>query len=78
MERAVVAIGGEAVKNHPSSFYFPNSRMLLTVYVDDLLLAGPDGGHEAIWQGLRKQKIALEDPESLERFLGRKHITTSQ
>ena len=43
--------------------------MLLTVYVDDLLLAGPDGGHEAIWKGFRAQKIALEDPEPLERFL---------
>ena len=60
-------IGGTSVDNHPSSFYFAQSKMLLTVYVDDMMLAGPDGGHDEIW--------ALEDPESLERFLGRTHIT---
>jgi len=51
--------------------------MLLTVYVDDLLLAGPDGGHEAIWKGLTDKKIQLDPPESLERFLGRTHVTLS-
>lgn len=77
LEKAVAAIGGEPVENHPSSFFFADSKMFLTVYVDDLLLAGPDGGHDKIWDGLKKQKIALEDAESLERFLGRTHITTT-
>jgi hypothetical protein len=67
-EKAVQKIGGISIPNHPSSFFFPASRMLLTVYVDDLLLAGPDGGHAAIW---------LEDPEPLDRFLGRSHRTVT-
>lgn len=47
--------------------------MLLTVYVDDLLLSGPESGHAAVWQGLRDQKIDLDPPEQLDRFLGRTH-----
>ena len=77
LEKAVQKIGGRAIPNHPSSFFFPASRMLLTVYVDDLLLAGPDGGHAAIWNGLKAKGIALEDPEPLDRFLGRSHQTTT-
>ncbi len=75
MERAVEKIGGRPVQHHPSPVFFAESKMLPTFYVDDLMLAGPDGGHDAIWNGLKKQKIALEDPDSLERFLGRTHIT---
>ena len=51
--------------------------MLLTVYVDDLLLAGPDGGHQDVWDGLKDKKIQLEPPESLDRFLGRSHVTVT-
>ena len=77
LERAVKAIGGTPVVNHPSSFFFKSSRMLLTVYVDDLLLAGPHGGHQEIWNGLKAEKIQLEPPESLDRFLGRSHVTVT-
>ena len=35
-----------AVPAHPSSFWFPKERLLLTVYVDDLLLRGPAENHE--------------------------------
>ena len=49
--------------------------MLLTVYVDDLLLAGPKGWHSQIWSALANEKIALEESESLTRFLGRNHVT---
>ena len=73
LEKAVRAIGGEPVPDHPSSFFFSATKMLLTVYVDDLMLAGPKGGHAEIWKGLSDQKIALEEPESLSRFLGRGH-----
>ena len=48
--------------------------MLLTVYVDDLLLSGPVGNHAGFWSALREiGKIKIEDPEILERFLGRRH-----
>jgi len=72
---AVRACGGAPVPTHPSSFWFPEEKMLLSVYVDDLLLSGPKGGHAKIWEKLRKgsEPIALDDPEPLDRFLGRGH-----
>jgi hypothetical protein len=70
---AVVAIGGEKIPNHPSSFWFPEKRALLTVYVDDLMLAGPRGSHSSIWEALRAHPIDIDTPEPLTRFLGRTH-----
>ena len=48
--------------------------MLLTVYVDDLLLSGPNAGHAPTWAALKNAGIALEDAEDLYRFLGRTHV----
>ena len=69
-------MGGEPVENHPSSYWFEGSKLLLTVYVDDLLLSGPTENHEGFWYQLRygKNPIKLEDPEKLSRFLGREHV----
>ena len=46
--------------------------MLLTVYVDDLMLSGPEGHHEDFWKALVKE-VNIEEPEALDRFLGRHH-----
>ena len=75
LEAAVEAAGGESVREHPSSYWFPKDRMLLTVYVDDLLLSGPVANHDKIWNALKSgdTKITLEDAEPLDRFLGRTH-----
>ena len=75
LTKAVRKRGGIPVSGHPSSFWFEESRMLLTVYVDDLLLSGPSERHEAFWRNLREgpDAIRLEDPETLGRFLGRHH-----
>ena len=72
LSAAVHPLGGEAVKEHPSSFWFEESRLLLTVYVDDLLLSGPEEAHTPFWTKLR-QSIDIENPEPLDRFLGRTH-----
>ena len=50
--------------------------MLLTVYVDDLLLSGPEENHDKIWQRLQtgENPIKLDPPEPLDRFLGRTHV----
>jgi len=76
LEAAVEKCGGEAVEGHPSSFWFASERLLLTVYVDDLLLSGPEENHDAFWQRLRHgpAPIDIEDPEPLGRFLGRDHV----
>ena len=70
---AVEAIGGESVTNHRSSFWFPAYKLLLTVYVDDLLLSGPIGNHASIWKALKEHPIKIDEPEVLSRFLGRTH-----
>ena len=75
LTKAVLECGGVAVENHPSSFWFPVERMLLTVYVDDLLLSGPTENHNKVWKRLRhgQTPIHMEDPEPLDSFLGRTH-----
>jgi hypothetical protein len=75
LTKAIEECGGKPVQNHPSSFWFKDSKLLLTVYVDDLLLSGPAGAHDQLWKDLRK-KINIEDPEPLDRFLGRTHIVS--
>jgi len=74
LTEAILKIGGEPIPTHPSSFWFDKTKMLLTVYVDDLLLSGPDAGHAPTWAALRGAGIALEDAEELYRFLGRTHV----
>ena len=75
LNAAVDKIGGERIPNHPSSFWFDKHKALLTVYVDDLLLAGPVSCHSEIWHALSKAKIDLDPPEDLDRFIGRTHRT---
>ncbi len=55
-----------------------SSRMdclLLTLYVDDVLLSesGPESLHSAFWAELQK-RIAIEEPAPVDRCLGRKHL----
>ena len=73
LTKYVLELGGKVVERHPSSFWFSKERLLLTVYVDDLLLSGPSQHHEAFWQSLGKN-IDIGPPEQLCRFLGRAHV----
>ena len=57
----------------PSCYYFPNYKLALSVYVDDLTLSGPEVNHQKFREVLRKV-IQLEDPASLTTVLGRGHI----
>ena len=63
---------GETVPSHPSTFWFPKWKLLLTVYVDDLMLSGPCEHHDTFWKILLGL-VKLEEPEPLYRFLGRYH-----
>ena len=50
------------------------------VYVDDLLLSGPAGNHDKFWKMITDKNVGnirVEDPEPLDRILGRKHVTLS-
>ena len=70
---AIKKIGGLPIPDHPSSFWFATLQLLLTVYVDDLLLSGPVGNHDKIWNALKEYPIQLGEPEDVNRFLGRNH-----
>ena len=75
LNAAVEEIGGGPIENHPSSFWFPEHEIMLTVYVDDLMLAGPRVNLDKVWTPLRKL-VTTEEPESLDRFSGRTHDFT--
>ena len=65
-------LGGVDVDGHNSTFFFAELGLLLTVYVDDLLLSGPVDAHTLFWDVL-KGKVNLEEISGLGRFLGRYH-----
>ena len=65
-------LGGQPVDGHPSTFFFKERNLLLTVYVDDLLLSGSITSHTRSWEELGKV-IEIEDMGDLGRFLGRRH-----
>ena len=77
LTEAVLAAGGVPIDGHPSSFWFSSEKMMLSVYVDDLLLSGPEAQHDVIWSKIRSgdRPILIDDPEPLDRFLGRSHVT---
>ena len=73
LTKALIGLGGEPMKDHPSSYWFAESKLLLTVYVDDLLLSGPSANHSKFWEKLQAAKINIGEPEDLDRYLGRDH-----
>ena len=74
---AILKCGGIPIINHPSSFWIKPLKIMLTVYVDDLLCSGPVASHTKFWKMLTDKHvggISIDDPEPLDRFLGRKHV----
>ena len=43
-------LGGHEVPEFPGNFFFPDTKLLLSTYVDDLTLAGPEDQHEKFWE----------------------------
>ena len=62
----------QPLDGHQSSYFFPQQKLLLTVYVDDFLLSGPEKEHAPFWEKLSKH-VKLEEITGLGRFLGRYH-----
>ena len=74
---AIVKGGGAPIVNHPSNFWIKSLSIMLTVDVDDLLCSGPVASHAPFWKMLTDKRIGginIDDPEPLNRFLGRKHV----
>jgi len=66
-------LGLEPVDGHPSVYMHPTARLLVVVYVDDVLCAGPEANQSWFWESLRS-KLELEPEEDLSQFIGRSHI----
>ena len=75
LEKIVLEMGGKPVKEHPSCFWFPDHKLFMIIYVDDLWLNGPAGLHEEFWDKLGSE-VKLEPAEDLDRYLGRHHTFT--
>ena len=72
LTEVLVRLGGKAIPEMPSAFFFEETGLLLTVYVDDFLLSGPERAHAPFWEKLEKD-VEIEGVAGLERFLGRHH-----
>ena len=70
---ALKVLGATPVKEHKSSYWFAKEKQLLTVYVDDLLMSGPADKQDAVWKQI-SAKVDVEDPEPLDRYMGRTHV----
>ena len=65
-------LGGKEVPEFPGNYWFPQRRLLLSTYVDDLTLSGPEAEHQAFWDELTAL-VDVEPPEPVFRVLGRNH-----
>ena len=72
LTKIILAMGGTPITNHPSCFWFNDTKLFLIVYVDDLLLSGPEEAHDDFWSKLSGE-VNIEPPEDLDRYLGRHH-----
>ena len=75
LHKSVTEVGAVPIPGHKSSYWFAKHRQLLTVYVDDLLLSGPVETQHEVWNLIRS-KVETEEPEPLDRYLGRTHVVT--
>ena len=76
LTKVIRNLGGEPVAEHPGSFWFPATRLLLTTYVDNFLLSGPAEHHASLWAALgdvQNGGVEIEDIGALSRFLERHH-----
>ena len=62
-------LGGEEIQE-PGNFWFPRQGLMLSTYMDDLTLSGPQEEHEAFWAELTSL-LDVEPPEPVYRVFGR-------
>ena len=68
-------LGGQEVPEYPRNFFFPDTNLLLSTYVDDLTLADPADQHEDFWAKVTSV-LDIEPPEPIYRIPGRDHVVT--
>ena len=62
-------LGAEFVDRFPS-VWLPHLRVVVTVYVDDILAVGPPKALDELWQVLQCH-VGLDGVGGVDRFLGR-------
>ena len=72
LARIIKGLGGREISEFPGNYWFPNRKLLLSTYVDDLTLSGPEAEHQAFWDELTAL-VDVEPPEPVFRVLGRNH-----
>ena len=58
--------------NFPSNFWLSSYGLLLTLYVDDILISGPSDRHAPFWEELQRH-LEIDEPTDVNRVLGRGH-----
>lgn len=59
-------------ETRPSCFYTPTWKLVLSVYVGDFKMNGPEKYMEVVWKPLQKHK-EMEEPVPAGLYLGCKH-----
>ena len=72
-DRELTKAGFTPIENWPSCYWHKTYNCLLTVYVDDFKLAGPEQNMETVWQSIR-ERIAMDPPTAAAHYLGCTHI----
>ena len=49
LKKVLKSLGGSEVHEYPGNFYFKDTGLLLSTYVDDLTLSGPSEQHKPFW-----------------------------
>ena len=65
-------VGGQHLDMFQSSYWFPERKLLMTLYVDDMVLSGPPQEMQSFSAELEKH-LEIEPPTDVDRVLGRKH-----
>ena len=66
-------LGWSKVEYHPGLWLHGGTGAIMTVYVDDLMVAAPPEHEKALWTTLEKRVDFGEDPQPLGKFLGGMH-----
>ena len=66
-------LGWERVAAHPGTWVHKETKALLAVYVDDLLMTAPPPHEKELWKALEARIHFDEEPSELAKFLGAHH-----
>jgi hypothetical protein len=62
LEEILKGMGAQKCSEFLGNYFFPETRLLLAVYVDDFTLAGPVQGHDKFWHDLAAVVTLIRRP----------------